>query len=120
MQPWHEAHNAQSLIAGKWIRPEHYGDPKAEVTNTRTNVGIIDVTPLGKYLLRGSDTPNFLNLLYVNGWSEVPVGSAQYGLMCSDDGVVLDDGVTARLWADEYFMTTTSSGAVGIGEWIES
>jgi sarcosine oxidase, subunit alpha len=40
--------------------------------------------------------------------------------MCSDDGVVLDDGVTARLSADEYFMTTTSSGATGVGEWIES
>ena len=120
MQPWHEAHNAQPLIAGKWIRPEHYGDPQAEVVNTRTNVGIIDVTPLGKYLLHGSETSHLLNLLYVNGWSELPVGSAQYGLMCNDDGVVLDDGVTARLSADEYFMTTTSSGAVGVGEWIES
>jgi sarcosine oxidase subunit alpha len=120
MQPWHEAHNAQPLVAGKWTRPEHYGDPQAEVANTRTNVGIIDVTPLGKYLLYGSDTPNLLNFLYVNSWSELPVGSAQYGLMCSDDGVVLDDGVTARLSADEYFMTTTSSGATGVGEWIES
>ncbi len=120
MQSWHEAHNAQPLVAGKWIRPEHYGDPQAEVANTRTNVGIIDVTPLGKYLLHGSDIPNLLSLLYVNSWSELPVGSAQYGLMCSDDGVVLDDGVTARLSADEYFMTTTSSGATGVGEWIES
>jgi sarcosine oxidase subunit alpha len=120
MQPWHEAHNAHPLVAGKWIRPEHYGDPQAEVANTRTNVGIIDVTPLGKYLLHGSDTPNLLNFLYVNSWSELPVGSAQYGLMCSDDGVVLDDGITARLSPDEYFMTTTSSGAAGVGEWIES
>jgi sarcosine oxidase subunit alpha len=120
MQPWHEAHSAQPLVAGKWIRPEHYGDPQAEVVNTRTNVGVIDVTPLGKYLLHGSDTPNLLNLLYVNSWPELPVGSAQYGLMCTDDGVVLDDGVTARLSADEYFMTTTSSGAAGVGEWIET
>ncbi len=120
MQPWHEAHHAQPLVAGKWIRPEHYGDPQAEVANTRTNVGIIDVTPLGKYLLNGSDTPNLLNFLYVNSWSDLPVGSAQYGLMCTDDGVVLDDGVTARLSADEYFMTTTSSGAAAVGEWIET
>jgi sarcosine oxidase subunit alpha len=120
MQPWHEAHNAQPLVAGKWIRPEHYGDPQAEVVNTRTNVGIIDVTPLGKYLLHGPGAPDLLDFLYVNGWLDLPVGSAQYGLMCSDDGVVLDDGVTARLSADEYFMTTTSSGAAGVGEWIES
>ena len=120
MQSWHEAHNAQPLVAGKWIRPEHYGDPQKEVANTRANVGIIDVTPLGKYLLHGTDIPSLLDFLYVNSWSELPVGSAQYGLMCNDDGVVLDDGVTARLSANEYFMTTTSSGAAGVGEWIET
>ena len=112
---WHEAHNAQPLVAGKWIRPEHYGDPQAEVANTRTNVGIIDVTPLGKYLLYGSDTPNLLNFLYVNSWSDLPVGSAQYGLMTLAMTILLrpSDGVTARLSADEYFMTTTSSGISG-------
>jgi sarcosine oxidase subunit alpha len=120
MQPWHEAHQATPLIAGRWIRPEHYGDPQAEVTNTRTNVGIIDVTPLGKYLLHGPDTVKLLNHLYVNDWSALAAGSAQYGLMCGEDGVVLDDGVTARIAADEYFMTTTSSGAAAVGQWIES
>jgi sarcosine oxidase, subunit alpha len=120
MQPWHEAHKATPLIAGRWIRPEHYGNPQSEVTNTRTNVGIIDVTPLGKYLLHGPDTVKLLNLLYVNDWSALAVGSAQYGLMCGEDGVVLDDGVTARIASDEYFMTTTSSGAAAVGQWIES
>ncbi|HVB78410.1 MAG TPA: 2Fe-2S iron-sulfur cluster-binding protein [Candidatus Binataceae bacterium] len=120
MQPWHEAHQATPLIAGRWIRPEHYGNPPSEVTNTRTNVGIIDVTPLGKYLLHGPDTVKLLNLLYVNDWSTLAVGSAQYGLMCGEDGVVLDDGVTARIASDEYFMTTTSSGAAAVGQWIES
>ena len=120
MQPWHEAHKATPLVAGRWIRPEHYGDPQGEVANTRNNVGIIDVTPLGKYLLHGPDTVKLLNLLYVNEWSALAAGSAQYGLMCGEDGVVFDDGVTARMAADEYFMTTTSSGAVAVGQWIES
>ena len=55
MQPWHEAHGARPLVAGDWIRPDHYGDPAAEVRNVRANVGIIDVTPLGKLDLRGPD-----------------------------------------------------------------
>ena len=78
------------------------------------------MTPLGKYLLHGPDTVKLLNLLYVNEWSALAAGSAQYGLMCGEDGVVFDDGVTARMAADEYFMTTTSSGAVAVGQWIES
>ncbi len=97
MQPWHEAHGAQPIVAGQWIRPEHYGDPAAEVRNVRRNVGIIDVTPLGKLDLRGPDVPKLLNFLYVNKWSKLDVGSVRYGVMCGEDGVVIDDGVTGHL-----------------------
>jgi sarcosine oxidase subunit alpha len=119
MQPWHDAHAARPLVAGQWIRPDHYGDPAAEVRNVRRNVGIIDVTPLGKLDLRGPDVPHLLNHLYVNRWSKLDVGSVRYGVMCAEDGVVLDDGVTGRLAPDRYMMSTTSSGADSVWEWIE-
>ena len=120
MQPWHEARRAVPLVAGQWIRPEHYGNPEAEVRNVRENVGIIDVTPLGKLDLRGPDVPKLLNLLYVNKWSKLDIGAVRYGVMCSSDGVVLDDGVTGRLASDRYLMTTTSSGAGMVWEWVEN
>ena len=119
LQPWHEANGATPILAGQWVRPEHYGDPAAEVRNTRTNVGIIDVTPLGKLDLQGPDVPKLLNLLYTNKWTALPIGGVRYGLMCAEDGVVLDDGVTARLGEAHYLMTTTSSGAAKIWNWIE-
>ena len=120
MQPWHERHSAEPLVAGDWIRPDHYGDPAAEVANVRSNVGIIDVTPLGKLDLRGPDVPKLLNLVYVNKWSKLPIGAVRYGVMCAEDGVVMDDGVTGRLAEDHYIMTTTSSGAATVWEWIEN
>lgn len=120
IQPWHEAHHARPLVAGDWIRPEHYGDPAAEVNNVRTNVGLIDVTPLGKLDLRGSDVPKLLNLLYVNKFLKLPIGSVRYGVMCAEDGVIMDDGVTGCLREDHYIMTTTSSGAATVWEWIEN
>jgi len=119
MHPWHQRNGARPLVAGQWIRPDHYGDPEAEVRNVRENVGIIDVTPLGKLDLRGPDVPRLLNLLYVNKWSKLEIGSVRYGVMCAEDGVVLDDGVTGRLGAEHYLMTTTSSGAGAIWEWVE-
>ena len=119
LQPWHEANGATPILAGQWVRPEHYGDPAAEVRNTRTNVGIIDVTPLGKLDLQGPDVPKLLSLLYTNKWMALPIGGVRYGLMCAEDGVVLDDGVTARLGEEHYLMTTTSSGAAKIWNWIE-
>ncbi len=119
MQPWHEQTGAEPLVAGAWIRPDHYGDPHAEVRNVRENVGIIDVTPLGKLDLRGPDVPELLNLLYVNKWSNLEVGKVRYGVMCAEDGVILDDGVTGRLGPGHYLMTTTSSGAATVYEWVE-
>ena len=120
MQPWHERHAAKPLVAGAWIRPDHYGDPAEEVRNVRNNVGIIDVTPLGKFDLRGPDVPKLLELLYVNKWESLEVGKVRYGVMCLEDGVVFDDGVTGRLGPDRYIMTTTSSGAASVQEWIDN
>ncbi len=120
IHPWHVAQGAKPILAGQWIRPEHYGDPQAEVTNVRTNVGIIDVTPLGKLDLQGEDVPRLLNLLYTNKWSKLAVGSVRYGIMCAEDGVVMDDGVTGRLEENRWLMTTTSSGAGTVWEWAEN
>ncbi len=120
IQPWHEANGVTTILAGQWIRPEHYGDPAAEVRNTRENVGITDVTPLGKLDLQGPDVPKLLSQLYTNKWMKLGVGNVRYGIMCAEDGVVLDDGVTGRLGDEHYLMTTTSSGAGAIWEWAEN
>jgi sarcosine oxidase subunit alpha len=120
MQPWHEARGAAPLVAGAWIRPDGYGDSAAEARNVRERVGIIDVTPIGKLDLRGPDVPRLLNLLYVNKWSKLGIGRVRYGVMCAEDGVVLDDGVTGRLGEEHYLMSTTSSGAATVWEWAEN
>ncbi len=119
MQSWHEAHGARRLVAGQWIRPDHYGDPAAEARHVREAVGIIDVTPIGKLDLRGPDVARLLELVYVNKWTKLPVGKVRYGVMCAEDGVVLDDGVVGRLDTDHYLMSTTSSGAERVAEWLE-
>ena len=120
MQGWHEEHGAVPLLAGQWVRPDHYGDPEQEARNVREHVGIIDVTPLGKLDLQGPDVSKLLNLVYVNKWSALDVGSVRYGVMCAEDGVVMDDGVTGRLGENRYLMSTTSSGAASVWEWLEN
>ena len=119
----HDLHVAAGMTpiqAGQWIRPEHYGDPATEVRNVRSNVGIIDVSPLGKLDVQGPDATELLSLLYVNKWRRLAVGSVRYGVMCAEDGVILDDGVTGRLGQDHYLMSTTSSGAGAMEVWIQN
>ncbi len=119
MHQWHLSHRAKPLVAGLWIRPASYGDPNAEVDNTRQRVGIIDVTPLGKFDVRGPDAGALLNQIYFKQWTKMPIGAVRYGVMCGDDGVVFDDGVIARVGGEHYLMSTTSSGSTAVGEWIE-
>jgi sarcosine oxidase subunit alpha len=59
-------------------------------------------------------------MLYVNRWAGLDVGKVRYGVMCLEDGVVFDDGVTGRLGPERYVMTTTSSGAASVWEWIDN
>ena len=116
---WHTEHRARMMIAGLWMRPEHYGDPIAEVKAVRSQVGLIDISTLGKLQMTGPGVPELLNKLYVNQWLKLGIGRVRYGVMCSDEGVVMDDGVTARLGETEWLTTTTSSGAAAIYEWIQ-
>lgn len=119
MHAWHVAQGAKLMNAEQWKRPEHYGDPLAEVRAVREAVGLIDVSTLGKMLLHGSQVPELLERLYTNQWRSLGVGRVRYGVMVNDEGVVMDDGVTARLDEHRYYMTTTSGGAASIYEWIE-
>jgi sarcosine oxidase subunit alpha len=119
MHDWHVTRGAIPIAAGQWVRPDHYGDPSREVHNTRTNVGVIDVSPLGKIELRGGDVVKLLDFVYTNRWAGLAVGRVRYGVMCAEDGVVFDDGVTARLAEDRYYMTTTSSGAGRVWNWLD-
>jgi sarcosine oxidase subunit alpha len=116
---WHVARGATMMIAGLGLRPAHYGDVTAEVQAVRERVGLIDVSTLGKFRLAGPGAPILLERIYINQWRNLDSGRVRYGVMCNEEGVVLDDGVCARLSDDEWYMTTTSSGAGAIFEWIQ-
>ncbi len=116
---WHLERGAKMMVAGLWLRPEHYGDPAAEVQAVRERVGIIDVSTLGKIRLTGPGASRLLERIYVNRWRKLGVGRVRYGVMCNDEGVVMDDGVCARLREAEWYMSTTSSGATGVYEWMQ-
>ncbi|SNS22103.1 sarcosine oxidase subunit alpha [[Luteovulum] sphaeroides subsp. megalophilum] len=119
MHDWHEAHGAYWEPVGLWRRPycysrpgESHGDAVArEVTNARTKLGLLDASTLGKILVKGPDAGRFLDMLYTNVMSSLPVGRCRYGLMCNENGFLMDDGVVVRLSEDSWLCHTTSGGA---------
>ncbi|MDK1388965.1 sarcosine oxidase subunit alpha family protein [Sinorhizobium sp. 8-89] len=121
LHEWARKNGASFVEAGLWYRSAWF--PRAgektwresvdrEVLNVRANVGICDVSTLGKIELFGPDAAEFLNRLYSNALLKLPVGRARYGLMLREDGFVYDDGTVSRL-AEEHFLVTTTTALAG-------
>ena len=104
--------------AGDWRRAYDYGDPEAEALAVHEHAGVIDVSTLGKLLVRGKDAGEILDRLYPNRFSNLKPGRIRYGVMTSDAGRIMDDGTICRLDDDAFYVTTTSSGAGAIEEWF--
>ena len=127
MDKWHRAAGAKFEHVGQWMRAWYY--PKdgetmqeavtREVEAARKYAGLLDASTLGKIDIRGRDAAEFLNRIYTNSWLKLGIGKCRYGLMCKDDGMVMDDGVTTRLAEDHFHMTTTTGGAAGVLDWLE-
>ena len=118
MDHLHQELGAAMVDSGGWRRPLHYGSPDEECVAVRERVGIIDVSTLGKLDVVGSDAGALLDRLYTHRFSDLPVGRIRYGLMCSDNGTILDDGTVTRMADDSYFVTTTSGNADVVEEWF--
>jgi sarcosine oxidase subunit alpha len=127
LHDWHAANGAAFIEAGLWKRAWYYAwagnSPETayikEMELVRRGVGIADVSTLGKIDVSGKDAAQFLDRVYVNGFSKLPVGKARYGVMLNDDGVVLDDGTCVRLSDERYYMTTTTAQAGEVMSWLE-
>ncbi|MCH6581718.1 MAG: sarcosine oxidase subunit alpha [Gammaproteobacteria bacterium] len=127
MYQWHESKGAKFEDVGQWRRPWYYplaGESMQDAVNreclaTRKAIGILDASTLGKIDIQGPDAAELLNRIYTNGWKKLAIGRCRYGIMCGEDGMVFDDGVTARLGENHYRMTTTSGNAARVFAWLE-
>ncbi|HEY7400692.1 MAG TPA: 2Fe-2S iron-sulfur cluster-binding protein [Actinomycetota bacterium] len=118
MHDRHASADADFMWAGDWRRPHHYTDPAAEVEAVRTRVGVIDVSSLGKFRVRGPDAAAFLERLYPNRFADQAVGRVRYGVMLNDEGVILDDGAVCRVGDDEFFVTVTTGNTAALERWM--
>ena len=132
LHDWHENNGAIWEPVGQWRRPYAYvqsGESThdavmREVTNTRENLGLLDASTLGKLIVRGPDAARFLDMLYTNMMSTLKPGKCRYGLMCNENGFLIDDGVVARLDEQTFLCHTTTGGADSIHahmeEWLQT
>ena len=124
---WAMEHGAVYEPVAQWRRARYF--PKAgedmhaavnrECLAVRNAVGIFDASTLGKVEVVGPDAAEFLNRMYTNPWKALEPGRCRYGLLLKEDGFITDDGVSARLAADRFHLTTTTGGAARVLNMME-
>jgi heterotetrameric sarcosine oxidase alpha subunit len=125
---WAQEQGATFVEAGLWLRAQWFAKSgetdwlttvAREVSAVRSAVGVCDVSTLGKIDIQGADSAAFLDRVYCNVFSTLPEARVRYGLMLREDGLVLDDGTTARLDPEHYLMSTTTANAAKVMQHLE-
>ena len=124
---WHEAAGAPMEVVGQWHRPWYF--PRAgedlhaavarECLAVRNSVGLMDASTLGKIDACGPDVVEFLERIYTHDVGRMKVGRCAYGIVLGEDGMLMDDGVVARLGEHRFHLTTTTGGAANVLNWLE-
>lgn len=127
LHPWHEAAGAKFEVVGQWLRPWYFPqageDLEAAVARecraARQSLALMDASTLGKIEARGPDAVAFLERIYTHNVARMKIGRCAYGIMLGEDGMIMDDGVMARLGEEHFYLTTTTGGAASTLAWLE-
>lgn len=119
---WAAANGARFEDVGQWKRAHYFPQPgedqeaavARECKAVRAGVGVFDASTLGKIEVVGPDAAEFLNRIHTGRWDTLAVGRCRYGLMLTEAGFVMDDGVVGRLAPDRFHVTTTTGGAARV------
>ncbi|TNC25753.1 2Fe-2S iron-sulfur cluster-binding protein [Amycolatopsis alkalitolerans] len=127
LHDWHVRAGAVFEDVGQWKRARYYPRPGEdmdaavlrECAAVRRSVGILDGSTLGKIDVQGPDAGVLLDRMYPNMISTLKVGRVRYGVMCGNDGMVIDDGTVSRITGNRFLVTTTTGGAAAVLDWME-
>lgn len=107
----HAALNAKIADFGGWAMPIEYGGVVVEHESVRTNVGIFDVSHMGKLRITGVGALEAINAIVVNDLNRIGDGQAQYSMLCNAEGGVIDDLIVYRASAEEIRIVPNASNA---------
>jgi len=115
----HVAAGARMVEFAGWEMPVQYEGVREEHMAVRMDVGMFDVSHMGEIETSGPQALELLQWLISNDLSTIPIGGAQYGVICRDDGDVLDDLFTYRLDVDRWLTVTNAANHASDLAWFQ-
>src|SRR5580698_2342882 len=116
----HVAAGAKLVDFAGWEMPVQYAGVRAEHMAVRESCGIFDVSHMGEIETAGPGAEALLQRLLSNDLAAIPVGGAQYAVLCGEDGGVLDDLFTYRLGVERFLTVTNAANHVRDLEWFRA
>jgi len=123
LDSFHRLAGAKMADFGGWMMAIEYPSPSgvlAEHNAVRSSVGLFDVSHLGKISITGEGAAAFLNRVLTNDLSVVKAGEAQYSLICSDDGGVIDDLIVYLISKSELFLVPNAANCLQVYQVIST
>ena len=106
--PWHVDHKARMVPFGGWEMPVQYAGIAAEHKAVRTGAGLFDISHMARASFGGTDALALLEKVFTNSVATMKDGQVRYGLVCKDDGGILDDILVYR-WPQGFAAVINAS-----------
>ena len=129
--PFHER-TYEACYNNDWYRwagykiAREYSNTELEYTAMRNTAGVLDITPMHKYDIKGTDAIKFVDKLVTRNVTEINSGQVMYIIWCNEDGNVIDDGTVfcfdsnhLRIFCAERNLNWFSDTAIGFDVEVE-
>lgn len=120
---WHQAHHGKLVDFAGWSMPVQYGSIVEEHQATRRDMGLFDVSHMGRLRFVGARAGQFLDGLLTRSALKVPVSRVRYSLVTNDNGGILDDVLVYHLadaaGRDWYELVVNAGNREKIVGWLE-
>ena len=117
LHDWHVEHGGRMVDFAGWHMPVQYTSITEEHQAVRTNVGLFDISHMGRLRFDGPHASPFLDRLLTNNVAALKSGRIRYSLVCREDGGILDDVLVYRL-NGSYMLVVNASNREKILQWI--
>jgi aminomethyltransferase len=115
----HVALGALMSPFGGFDMPIQYSGIVDEHQAVRTTCGVFDVSHMGEVLITGSDAERYVNHIFTNNVVSMPDGKILYGMMCYEDGGVVDDLLVYKVADQRFFLVINAANIDKDWAWIQ-
>jgi aminomethyltransferase len=112
----HEALGARMVDFAGWRMPIQYSGIIEEHRAVRERAGLFDLCHMGELFVDGPDAGDALAAAITTDPRTLPVGRAQYSMICAPDGGILDDLIVYRLADDRFLVVANASNAAVVSD----